>query len=97
MKSDWTMPPPAPRRRHLRLATAPVPAPEPEPVPEPGVKLTPQEVRAMAAVASHLRRRAGRLPEDSILRAELLEAAEYYALGADLARTATAHPQSRAS
>jgi hypothetical protein len=95
MKSDWTMPPPAPRRRHLRLATAP--APEPEPAPDPGVKLTPQEVRAMAAVASHLRRRAGRLPEDSIVRAELLEAAEYYALGADLARAATARPRSRAS
>jgi len=37
----------------------------------------------MFRVAALLRRRAARLPEDSLLRAELMEAAEYYATGAD--------------
>jgi hypothetical protein len=39
----------------------------------------------MSRVAALLRRRAARLPEDSPLRAELMEAAEYYAIGADQA------------
>jgi hypothetical protein len=59
------------RRGHLSLA-APVPA---------QIPLTAQEVRAMSRVAALLRRRAARLPEDSPLRAELIEIAEYYATG----------------
>jgi hypothetical protein len=39
----------------------------------------------MLRVAALLRRRAARLPKDSLLRAELVEAAEYYATGADQA------------
>lgn len=65
------------RRGHLRLA-APVAA---------EIRLSPQEVRAMSRVAVLLRRRAARLPEDSLLRAELMETAEYYATGADQAST----------
>lgn len=64
-------------RRHLRLA-APVLA---------EIRFSPQEVRAMSRVAVLLRRRAARLPEDSLLRAELMETAEYYATGADQAST----------
>jgi hypothetical protein len=57
------------RRRHLSLA-APV-APETRP--------TSREIRATSRIAALLRRRAARLPEDSVLRAELMETAEYYA------------------
>ncbi|MGZ6640006.1 MAG: hypothetical protein ACXVII_45275 [Solirubrobacteraceae bacterium] len=39
----------------------------------------------MVRVAVLLRRRAARLPEDSVLRAELMETAEYFATGADQA------------
>jgi hypothetical protein len=60
-------------RGHLRLAV-PVSA---------EIRFSPQEVRAMSRVAVLLRRRAARLPEDSLLRAELMETAEYYATGAD--------------
>jgi hypothetical protein len=35
----------------------------------------------MSRVAVLLRRRAARLPEDSVVRAELMETAEYYATG----------------
>jgi hypothetical protein len=63
------------RRGHLRLAAA-VPA---------EIRLSPREVRAMSRVAVLLRRRAARLPEDSLVRAELMETAEYYAIGADQA------------
>ena len=63
------------RRGHLRLAAA-VPA---------EIRLSPQEVRAVSRVAVLLRRRAARLPEDSLLRAELMETAEYYATAADQA------------
>jgi hypothetical protein len=65
------------RRGHLRLA-APVSA---------EIRVSRQEVRAMSRVAVLLRRRAARLPEDSLLRAELIETAEYYATGADQAST----------
>ena len=64
-------------RGHLRLA-APVSG---------EIRFSPQEVRAMSRVAVLLRRRAARLPEDSLLRAELMETAEYYATGADQAST----------
>jgi len=53
----------------------------------PEIRLGPQEVRAMSRVAVLLRRRAARLPEDSLLRAELTETAEYYSTGADQAST----------
>jgi hypothetical protein len=59
-------------RGHLRLV-GPV---------SPGVRLSRREVRTMFRVAALLRRRAARLPQDSLLRAELTEAAEYYATGA---------------
>jgi hypothetical protein len=64
-------------RGHLRLA-APFSA---------EIRFSPREVRAMSRVAVLLRRRAARLPEDSLLRAELMETAEYYATGADQAST----------
>lgn len=64
-------------RGHLCLA-API---------SPEIRLSPQEVRAMARVAVLLGRRAARLPEDSVLRAELMEIAEYYATGAEHAST----------
>ena len=64
-------------RRHLCLV-APV---------SPEIRLSRREVRAMSRVAALLRRRAARLPADSLLRAELMEAAEYYATGADQAST----------
>lgn len=51
----------------------------------PEIRLSRREVRTMRRVAALLRRRAARLPEDSVLRAELMEAAEYYATGADQA------------
>jgi hypothetical protein len=51
----------------------------------PEIRLTRREVRTMLRVAALLRRRAARLPEDSLLRAELVEAAEYYATGAEQA------------
>jgi hypothetical protein len=69
------------RRGHLRLA-APVSA---------EIRLSPQEVRAMSRVAVLLRRRVARLPKDSLLRAELMETAEYYATGADQAATGHLH------
>jgi hypothetical protein len=50
----------------------------------PEIRLSRRELRAMSRVAVLLRRRAARLPEDSLLRAELMEVAEYYATGADL-------------
>jgi hypothetical protein len=53
----------------------------------PEIRLSRREVRAMSRVAVLLRRRAARLPEDSLLRAELMEVAEYYATGADQAST----------
>ena len=55
----------------------------PDEVPEPLASSTGRELRAMARVAAYLRRRARRLPEDSPLRAELLETAEYFATAAD--------------
>ena len=51
----------------------------------PEIRLSRREVRTMSRVAALLGRRAARLPEDSPLRAELMEAAEYYATGADQA------------
>jgi hypothetical protein len=51
----------------------------------PEIRLSRREVRAMSRVAVLLRRRAARLPEDSLLRAELMEVAEYYATGAEQA------------
>jgi hypothetical protein len=51
----------------------------------PEIRLSRREVRTMLRVAALLRRRAARLPKDSLLRAELMEAAEYYATGADQA------------
>ena len=66
------------RRGHLRVAAA---------VPAADFRLSPREVRAMSRVAVLLRRRAARLPEDSLVRAELMETAEYYATGADQAST----------
>ena len=51
----------------------------------PEIRLSRREVRTMLRVAVLLRRRAARLPKDSLLRAELMEAAEYYATGADQA------------
>jgi hypothetical protein len=62
-------------RKHLCLV-APVAA---------EIRLSRREVRTMLRVAAVLRRRAARLPKDSLLRAELSEAAEYYATGADQA------------
>ena len=64
-------------RAHLRLV-APV---------SPEIRLSRREVRTMSRVAVLLRRRAARLPEESVLRAELMEAAEYYAIGAGQAST----------
>jgi hypothetical protein len=60
----------------------------------PEIRLSRREVRTMSRVAALLRRRAARLPEDSPLRAELMEAAEYYAIGADQA--STGHPRQAA-
>jgi hypothetical protein len=57
------------QRRHLSLAT---------PVAQEA-RLTPQEIRVASRVAALLRRRAARLPGASVLRAELMETAEYYA------------------
>jgi hypothetical protein len=71
-------------RGHLRLV-APV---------SPKFRLSRREVRTMSRVAVLLRRRAARLPEDSLLRAELMEAAEYYAIGAEQA--STGHPRQAA-
>ena len=71
-------------RGHLRLV-API---------SPEIRLSRREVRTMSRVAALLRRRAARLPEDSPLRAELMEAAEYYAVGADQA--STGHPRQAA-
>jgi len=51
----------------------------------PEIRLSRREVRTMRRVGALLRRRAARLPKDSLLRAELMEAAEYYATGADQA------------
>jgi hypothetical protein len=51
----------------------------------PEIRLSRREVRTMRRVAALLRRRAARLPKDSLLRAELMEAAEYYATGAEQA------------
>ena len=62
----------------LRLVTSAAPA-------EPRAPLTSQETEASIEVAAALRRHAARLPDDSALRAELVEAAEYYALGAESA------------
>jgi hypothetical protein len=67
--------PRAVRRGHLSLAV---------PI-APMIRFSPQEVRAMLRVAVLLPRRAARLPEDSVLRAELMETAEYFATGADQA------------
>jgi hypothetical protein len=53
----------------------------------PEIRLSRREVRAMSRVAVLLRRRAAHLPEDSLLRAELMEVAEYYATGAEQAST----------
>ena len=64
-------------RRHLCLV-APV---------SPEIRLSRREVRAVSRVAALLRRRAARLPAGSLLRAELMDAAEYYATGADQAST----------
>jgi hypothetical protein len=71
-------------RGHLRLV-API---------SPEIRLSRREVRTMSRVAALLRRRAARLPQDSPLRAELMEAAEYYAIGADAA--STGHPRQAA-
>ena len=71
-------------RGHLRLV-API---------SPEIRLSRREVRTMSRVAALLRRRAARLPEDSPLRAELMVAAEYYAIGADQA--STGHPRQAA-
>jgi hypothetical protein len=49
----------------------------------PATGPTARERRTMTRVAASLRRRARRLPEDSPLRAELLETAEYYEAGAE--------------
>ena len=51
----------------------------------PEIRLSRREVRAMSRVAALLRRRATPLSADSLLRAELTDAAEYYATGADQA------------
>jgi hypothetical protein len=59
------------RRGHLSLAASV----------SPEMLLSRREVRAMSRVAALLRRRAARLPEDSVVRAELMETAEYYATG----------------
>ena len=69
------------RRAHLRLVTGPAsrPASDPDPSSWAGT----HEVRTLSRVAAYLRRRARRLPEDSALRAELLETAEYYATAAE--------------
>jgi hypothetical protein len=63
-------------RGPLRLVTSTAPA-------ESRAPLTSQETEASLEVAALLRRHAVRLPEDSTLRAELLDAAEYYELGAE--------------
>jgi hypothetical protein len=71
-------------RGHLRLV-APV---------SPEIRLSRREVRTMSRVGALIRRRAARLPEDSPLRAELMEAAEYYTIGADQA--SMGHPRQAA-
>ena len=69
------------RRSRLRLVTASgTGVPD---VPDREHRATAREVREMSRVAAHLRRRARRLPEDSPVRDELLETAEYYAAAAD--------------
>src|SRR3954449_3416293 len=82
MNTHRTGTPAAVGRGHLQLvgpSTVPV-----RPVaPEAPACPTARERRTMTRVAALLRRRAGRLPEDSVLRAELLETAEYYAAGAE--------------
>jgi hypothetical protein len=55
----------------------------------PEIRLSRREVRTMLRVAALIRRRAARLPKDSLLRAELMDAAEYYATGADQAAGVT--------
>jgi hypothetical protein len=68
-------------RRHLRLVTASTTAVSP--VEDSTNRVTARELREMSRVAAHLRRRARRLPEDSMLREDLLETAEYYAAAAE--------------
>src|SRR4051812_11950417 len=87
-------PAPAIRRGHLQLvAPSPVPAP-PAASPAPAGPSA-RERRTMTRVAALLRRRAARLPEDSLLRAELLETAEDYATGAEEAFAEPAPAQPR--
>jgi hypothetical protein len=57
-----------------------------QPVPK---RCTRQEIREMSRVAAMLRRHAHRLPEDSALRGELVETAEYYLAVAEEARRGT--------
>jgi hypothetical protein len=75
------------RRGHLSLAV---------PI-APTLRFSAQEVRAMVRIAVLLRRRAARLPEDSVLRAELMETAEYFATGADQAWPGHSRRAARAS
>ena len=72
------------RRAHLRLvtATSPPPAP-PEERRAPATALLEVELQAMSELGALIRQRAAELPEDSSLRAELLETAEYYSTGAE--------------
>jgi hypothetical protein len=72
----------ASRRAHLQLVGSPRASALPAPAPAPAGP-TDKERRTMARVAGQLRRRAAKLPEDSVLRAELLETAEYFATGAE--------------
>jgi hypothetical protein len=64
---------------------APAPA-----APAPAAGLVLKEVKAMLDVATDLKRHAAQLPRDSALRAELVEAAEYYLDGAEQAWSARA-------
>ncbi len=68
------------RGTHLRLVTTPD---EGDAASSPRPAATKRELRELARAAAFLRRRARRLPEDSPVREELLETAEYFAATAE--------------
>lgn len=85
----------AERRGQLQLVGSRPPlAPGPGAAAAAPDPVTPHERAVMSALAEHLRRCARELPVQSHLRAELLETAEYYALGAeaDAGRTGSSPP-----
>jgi hypothetical protein len=72
------------RSAHLRIVTDTDSQPQPQPAATPPAASA-EEARVLEQVARELRRSARMLPGRSPLRAELLEIAEYFEVGADLA------------